>query len=136
MISPEPRVNLRNTLEITPANLPLMGAHWVQSVFHWCDHLAEISVPSLGEGIIIHISESQSHSVTSDCNPKDYTVHRILQARILEQVGSLSLLQVIFQTQGSNPGLPHCKQILCQLSHMGSLYSHKGFNKMYPARLE
>ena len=35
-------------------------------------------------------------------------------------VGSLSLLQGIFQTQGSNPGLPHCRQILYQLSHKGS----------------
>ena len=35
-------------------------------------------------------------------------------------VGSLSLLQGIFPTQGSNPGLPHCRQILCQLSHKGS----------------
>ena len=35
-------------------------------------------------------------------------------------VGSLSLLQRIFPTQGSNPGLPHCKQILYQLSHKGS----------------
>ena len=31
-------------------------------------------------------------------------------------VGSLSLLQVIFPTQGSNPGLPHCRWILYQLS--------------------
>ena len=35
-------------------------------------------------------------------------------------VGSLSLLQGIFPTQGSNPGLPHCRQILHQLSHQGS----------------
>ena len=35
-------------------------------------------------------------------------------------VGSLSLLQRIFPTQGSNPGLPHCRQILYQLSHKGS----------------
>ena len=32
-------------------------------------------------------------------------------------VGSLSLLQGIFPTQGSSPGLPHCRQILYQLSH-------------------
>ena len=32
-------------------------------------------------------------------------------------VGSLSLLQGIFPTQGSNPGLPHCRQILYCLSH-------------------
>jgi len=35
-------------------------------------------------------------------------------------VGSLSLLQRIFLTQGSNPGLPHFRRILYQLSHQGS----------------
>ena len=35
-------------------------------------------------------------------------------------VGSLSLLQWIFPTQGLNPGLLHCRQILYQLSHRGS----------------
>ena len=35
-------------------------------------------------------------------------------------VGSLSLLQGIFPTQGLNPGLPHCRQILYPLSHKGS----------------
>ena len=35
-------------------------------------------------------------------------------------VGSCSLLQGIFQIQGSNPGLLHCRQILYQLSHQGS----------------
>jgi len=32
-------------------------------------------------------------------------------------VGNCSPLQGIFPTQGSNPGLLHCKQILYQLSH-------------------
>ena len=35
-------------------------------------------------------------------------------------MGSLSLLQGIFPTQGSNPGLPHCRRMLYQLSHKGS----------------
>ena len=35
-------------------------------------------------------------------------------------VGSLSCLQGIFPTQGSNPGLLLCKWILYQLSHKGS----------------
>ena len=35
-------------------------------------------------------------------------------------VGSLSLLQGIFPTQGSNPGLLHCRRILYQLNHQGS----------------
>ena len=36
-------------------------------------------------------------------------------------VDSLSLLQGIFLTQESNHGLLHCRQILYQLSHQGSL---------------
>ena len=35
-------------------------------------------------------------------------------------MGSLSLLQGIFPTQGLNPSLPHCRRILYQLSHKGS----------------
>ena len=38
------------------------------------------------------------------CDPVDYTVHGILQARILEWV-SLSLFQEIFSTQGLSPTL-------------------------------
>ena len=35
-------------------------------------------------------------------------------------VGSCFLLQGILPTQGSNPGLSHCRLILYQLSHHGS----------------
>ena len=42
------------------------------------------------------------------CNPMDYTVHGILLSQNTG-VGSLSLLQGIFPTQGSNPDLPHCR---------------------------
>ena len=56
------------------------------------------------------------------CNPMDYTDHGILQAWIPTGVGSLFLLQGIFPTQGSNPGLPHCRWILYQLSYQGSPY--------------
>ena len=51
------------------------------------------------------------------CDPMDFTVHGILQARILEWV---AFLQGIFPIQGLNPGLAHCQQILYQLSHKGS----------------
>jgi len=34
-------------------------------------------------------------------------------------MGSLSFLQGVFPIQGSNPGLPHCRQIINQLSHQG-----------------
>ena len=35
-------------------------------------------------------------------------------------VGSLSLLQGIFPSQGWNPGIPQCRWILYYLSHKGS----------------
>ena len=37
-------------------------------------------------------------------------------------VGSLSLLPGIFPTQGLNPGLPHCRQIVYQLNHNNSIH--------------
>ena len=52
-------------------------------------------------------------------DPVDYTVHGILQARILEWV-AFPFSKGIFPTQGSNPGLPHCTRILYQLSCQGS----------------
>ena len=51
------------------------------------------------------------------CDPMDCTVHGILHQ--YTGVGSLSLLQGIFATQGLNPGLQHCRQILYQLNHQG-----------------
>ena len=42
-------------------------------------------------------------------------------------VGSLSLLQGIFPTQGSNPGLPRCRWILYQLSYQGRSTNSNAF---------
>ena len=44
------------------------------------------------------------------------TVHGILQARILEWV-AFPFSRGIFPTQGSNPGLLNCRQILYHLSY-------------------
>ena len=55
-----------------------------------------------------------------DCSPPVFFVHGILQARILEWVAIPFLLQGIFPTQGLNPVLLHCRQILYHLSHWGS----------------
>ena len=72
--------------------------------------------PGLAGGFL----ESESHSVVSNS----------LQPHGLNSpwnspgqntgVGSLSLLQGIFPTQGLNPGPLHCRRILYQLSHKGS----------------
>ena len=52
----------------------------------------------------------QPHGLYSPCNSPGQNTG----------VGSLSCLQGIFPIQGSNPGLPHCRWILYQLSHKGS----------------
>ena len=61
------------------------------------------------------------------CDPMDYRVY--IGARLLcpwnspgknTGVGCHDLLQGIFPTHGSNPGLVHCRQILYYLSHQGS----------------
>ena len=59
-----------------------------------------------------------AQSYPTPCDPMDYTVHGILQTRILEWV--ILEIQRIFSTQESNPGLSPCKRILYQLSHKGS----------------
>ena len=52
----------------------------------------------------------QLHGLYSPCNSAGQNTG----------VDSLSLLKGIFPTQESNPGLPHCRQILYQLSQKGS----------------
>ena len=52
------------------------------------------------------------------CDPLDYTLWNSPGQNT--GVGSLSLLQGIFPTQESKPGLLHCRQILYQLSYQGS----------------
>ena len=54
-----------------------------------------------------------------DCSPPGSSVHGILQVKNMG-VACHALLQGIFPTQGSNPGLLHCRRILYHLSHQGS----------------
>ena len=65
-------------------------------------------------------SESESHSVMSDSLWSDGLYSPWYSTGQNIGVGSLSLLQGIFPTQGLNPGLLHCRQILYQLSHKWS----------------
>ena len=67
-----------------------------------------------------HQSESVSRSVMSDSlQPHELHIPWNSSGQNT-RVGSFSLLHGIFPTQGSNPGLPHCRQILYQLSHKGN----------------
>ena len=71
-------------------------------------------------GSLLLYFEGESHSVMSDslwhhglCSPWNSPGQNT-------GVGNRSLLQGIFSTQRSNPGLPHRRWILYQLSHQGS----------------
>ena len=57
------------------------------------------------------------------CDPMDYTVHRILQARILEWV--VFPFSRYLPTQELKWGLLHCRLILYQLSYQGKTESSK-----------
>ena len=65
-------------------------------------------------------SQSKSHSVVSNSLPPHGPYGPWNSLDQDTGVGSLSLFQRIFPTQGSNPGLPHCSRVLYQLSHQGS----------------
>ena len=65
-------------------------------------------------------SESESHSIMSNSLQHHGLYSPWNSPGQDTGMGSLSLLQRIFPIQGSNPGLPYCKQILYQLSHQGS----------------
>ena len=77
------------------------------------DHitLAAIEKREVRENCLVVSSSLRPHGLYSPWNsPGQNTA-----------VDSLSLLQGIFPTQGLNPGLPHCRQILYQLSHKESI---------------
>ena len=64
--------------------------------------------------LCVYVYESESHSVVSN----SLQTHGLWNSPGQNTgLGSLSLLQGIFPTQESNPGLPHCRYTLYQLSH-------------------
>ena len=63
-------------------------------------------------------TETESHSVMSDSLQPHESPQNSPGKNI--GVGCHTLLQGIIPTQGSNSGLPHCRQILYQLRHQGS----------------
>ena len=82
---------------------------WLSVLFHWsiCRTLCQWKW-SAGRSVVS--DSSQAHELYRPWNfPGQNT-----------GVGSCSLLQGVFPTQGSNPGLPYCGWILYQLSHKRS----------------
>ena len=84
----------------------------------WFNHHS-LTPESLPLRSCVQPSESESHSAVPNslrpihCSPWDSPGQNT-------GIGSRSLLQWVYPTQGSNPGLPPCRQILYHLSHQGS----------------
>ena len=107
--------NLPTLLQIPPLHLIL------PKVQRW----KELAFPLLLGGLkseILHLTPFNTVKVAQSCltlcGPMNYTVHGIFQARVLEWV-AISFCRGILPTQGSNPGLSRCRQILYRLSHQG-----------------
>ena len=85
-------------------------------LIHWFMYLCLCQYHGVSNTIALSERESQScptlrsHGLYSPWNSPGQNTG----------VCNISLLQGIFPTQGSNPGLAHCRQILCQLSHKGN----------------
>ena len=113
-----PAIQLMELCSISCGSLD--GRFWGR--MNMCMYMAE-SLCSPPETIttLLNSCESESRSVMSDSlwphglySPWDFPGQNT-------GVGSLSLLQWIFLTQGLNWGLLHCRWILYQLSYQGSL---------------
>ena len=79
-----------------------------------------LSVPAVLQGQLGTATHGESHSVVSNFLQPHGLYSPWNSPGQNTGVGSHSLLQGIFPTQGSNPGLPHCRRILYQLSHHGN----------------
>ena len=85
----------------------IFGWTWTEL---WLQFMGVIYVYPESESLSVVSYSSQPHGLYSPWNSPGQN----------SGVGSLRRLQGIFPTQGMNPGLPHCRQILYQLSHRGS----------------
>ena len=99
-----PVIELKIPLEAASIHFTLLSLRWWKRP-RSCRLVREI--------ILINVKVKVAQSCPTLCNPKEWIGPNT-------RVGSLSLLQGIFPTQGSNPGLPHFRWILYQLSYKGS----------------
>ena len=96
-----------------------------QGGFKESDTTEQLTYTVVLRSYMLHEKWKWSHSVVSD----SLRFRGLSPTRLLRPwgfpgknsgVGCHFLLQGIFHTQGLNPGLPHCRQMLYPLSHKGS----------------
>ena len=94
---------------------PKDQTHFLQ-LLHWQVEADSLSLAPPGS----EVKWSQSRSVVSDCLRPQGLYSPWSSPGQNTGVRSLFLLQGIFPTQGSNQDLPHCRQVLYQLSCVGN----------------
>ena len=106
------RISCSYILEIRPLSVALFANIFSQSISClFIVFIVSFGVQKLVSLIVEVVFDSlQPHRLYSQWNSPGQNTG----------VGSRSLLQGIFPTQGSNPGLTHCRRVLYQLSHKGS----------------
>ena len=101
---------------------------------HFCSPFYKNNIHYKQKPLFIFKRQLNQHGFCSAFSPSIYTKVKVMSNSLRPHglyspwdfpdqntgVGSLSLLQGIFSTQGPNPGLLHCRWILYQLSHQGS----------------
>ena len=116
----------------TQANILACKILWTEKPDElWSMGLQRVRHDGVTEKVKVKVKVKVAQPCLTCCNPMDCSlpcssVHGIFQARIVDRV-SCSLLQGIFPTQESNPGLLHYRQILYCLSHQGNyacIYSY------------
>ena len=91
--------------------LPSLGLHRVGH--DWSDFAAAAVLCLVAQSCLILCNPM-------DCSPSGSSVHGDSPGKNTGVGCCALLLQEIVPTEGSNPGLPHCKQVLYCLSHQGS----------------
>ena len=107
----------------------IIAQYWVPHGYTGMTHLPGLSFSFIEMNVETALPFAKypkwSYSVVSD----SLQPHGLKPTRLLcpwdfpgknTRVGCHFLLQGIFPTQGWNPGLPHCRQMLYHLSHQGS----------------
>ena len=87
-------------------HVQLMWSQYLQVLKYVCESFSRVRLFATPWAVI-------------DCSLSGSSVHRILQARILEWV-DIPFSRASFPTQGSNLGLPNYRQTLYCLTYQGS----------------
>ena len=114
------KIDWFDLLTVQGALKSLLQHHNMKASIPWCSVFFMVLFYQYSESLSVVFDSLRTHGLQSPWNSLCQNTG----------VGSLSLLQRTFPKQELNPGLPHCRQILYQLSHRSP---DKSSRKAYPS---